>query len=154
MWLSFDLMRDAFVASATAPFSSSGPHCVHGSSAPVPAPPTPAPSAAATLPAVEATTSAAPASSSSPPVDALLCGGSSIGGGDGGAAAAPAAPLPAPSPTAAASSATGRITSFKLLRLTESSAVGAAWKAARDVSVSLPIDHAKLTEVLFAWPPV
>ena len=46
----------------------------------------------------------------------------------------------------------GRISSFKLVRLTETSAVGAAWKGARDVGSSIPIDHTKLTEVVYSWP--
>jgi len=41
-----------------------------------------------------------------------------------------------------------RVTSFRLLRLTTSSGVGAAWKAASLAGVSLPIDFAANTEVL------
>ena len=89
MWLSFDLMRDAFVAAATAPFCAAGSACVYSQHGEVSSPP------------------------ASPP---------------------------------------GRITSFKLLRLTETSAMGAAWKGAKDVGAAIPLDHAALTEVLFAWP--
>jgi hypothetical protein len=47
----------------------------------------------------------------------------------------------------------GRIRSFRLLRLRETSAVGAAWRGARDVGVELPLDFAAHTTVLYAWPP-
>ena len=44
---------------------------------------------------------------------------------------------------------------FRLLRLKESSAVGAAWRAAQLAGVELPLDTGALTEVLFesAGPP-
>jgi hypothetical protein len=61
-------------------------------------------------------------------------------------------PLLADAFTAAATAphpVTGRrVVSFRLLRLTASSGVGAAWKAASLTGVSLPIDFAANTEVL------
>ena len=44
----------------------------------------------------------------------------------------------------------GRVASYRLLRLTQSSALGAAWKGAAEAGVSLPIDFNKNVEVLFA----
>lgn len=44
-----------------------------------------------------------------------------------------------------------RITSLRLVRLTRSSAVGAAWKAAREHDIELPIDFSSTTEPLFEW---
>lgn len=46
----------------------------------------------------------------------------------------------------------GRVASFRLLRLTQSSAVGAAWKGAREAGADLPLDFDANTEVLFAYP--
>ena len=42
----------------------------------------------------------------------------------------------------------GRLTSFRLLRLKETSAVGAAWKAAQKAGLGLPVDFAAMAEVL------
>jgi len=44
----------------------------------------------------------------------------------------------------------GRVTSFRLLRLTQTSALGAAWKAAHEVGVHLPLDFAANSEVIYA----
>ena len=44
----------------------------------------------------------------------------------------------------------GHVASFRLLRLTESSALGAAWKGAKDAGVDLPIDFNANTAVLYA----
>ena len=44
----------------------------------------------------------------------------------------------------------GRVVSFRLLRLTQTSALGAAWKAAREAGVDLPLDFAANTEVIYA----
>ena len=43
----------------------------------------------------------------------------------------------------------GRIVSYRLLRLTQTSALGAAWKGALDAGVQLPLDWAANTEVMF-----
>ena len=45
----------------------------------------------------------------------------------------------------------GRIASFQLLRLKESSAVGAAWKGATDAGVDLPVDFSQTSETIFEW---
>lgn len=44
-----------------------------------------------------------------------------------------------------------QVASFRLLRLTETSAVGAAWKAAELAGTTLPLDFSSLTTVLFAY---
>mgnify|MGYP000060568463 CR=1 FL=1 len=44
----------------------------------------------------------------------------------------------------------GRIASFRLVRLTRSSAVGAAWMAARKAGVDMPLDCDAAVEVLYS----
>lgn len=43
------------------------------------------------------------------------------------------------------------VTAFTLLQMKETSAVGAAWKAAAEAGVALPVDFAANTERLFAF---
>jgi N-acetylglucosamine kinase len=43
----------------------------------------------------------------------------------------------------------GRLLSFRLLRLKEASAVGAAWHAARVAGASIPVDFSAMAEVMF-----
>lgn len=43
-----------------------------------------------------------------------------------------------------------RLASFQLLRLTQSSAVGAGWKAAHDAGHALPVDFSANVTVLYA----
>lgn len=65
---------------------------------------------------------------------------------EGGAAAAAA--TGAGAGTAAAAGGERKVLSFRLLRTTETNAVGACWKAARDAGVELPLDFSKNVEVL------
>jgi N-acetylglucosamine kinase len=46
----------------------------------------------------------------------------------------------------------GRIASFRLVRLTRSSAVGAAWMAARRAGIDMPLDCDAAVEVLYSHP--
>jgi hypothetical protein len=45
----------------------------------------------------------------------------------------------------------GLLLSFRLLRLTETSALGAAWKGARDAGRDLPLNFAANVETLFEY---
>ena len=46
----------------------------------------------------------------------------------------------------------GRVASFKLVRLTTSSALGAGWQAARRAGLDMPLDCAANVEVLYSFP--